>query len=432
MWRPRTELLLVGGLALLLRLAAFAAADRPAEFFHRPDSEEYDRLAWNLVAHGAYSLEESAPWTPDLTRTPVFPLFVAGCYSLAGHRPALAVLAQVGFAVATVLLLGALGRRFFTAPAALAGAALLALDPSSIRFATLLLSETLFTSLFLGSLFCLLAYLRTPGWGWLTAAALLTGLAILCRPIAVFWPAALLPGALLVARRERRWRPLGHYLVFLLAVAAVVGPWVVRNACVGGLPVLTTVRGINLYYHRAAAVVAERQGVSFDEAQSLLARRLREAVEREHLTPAQEYRLMERSGEEIIAAAPREYLGAQGHGMTNLFLPEPRRLPIPGLSLAGAYWLEIGFLTVVYGLGLVGLGWGLCRPGRLRFLLLSAVLVYFAVLSGPEAYDRFRVPLMPAIALLAGVGLTALSAPLRRQLPLLAVAAGPRGRQPNR
>lgn len=131
--RPRTKLLVVGGLALLLRLAAFAAADRPAGLFHLPDSAEYDRLAWNLVSHGVYSLEDSAPWAPDLTRTPVFPLFVAGCYRLGGHAPALAVVAQVGCAVATVLLVWALGRRFFAAPAALAGAALLALDPASIR-----------------------------------------------------------------------------------------------------------------------------------------------------------------------------------------------------------------------------------------------------------------------------------------------------------
>jgi 4-amino-4-deoxy-L-arabinose transferase-like glycosyltransferase len=414
MRRLGIELLVVGGLALLLRLATFAAADRPAQLFWLPDSVEYDQLAWNLVAQGAYSLETSAPWTPDLTRTPVYPLFVAGCYRLAGHRPAVAVAVQIGFAVATVLLLWALGRRFFSAPAALAGAGFLALDPLSIHYAIQLLSESLFTLFFLGSLFCILAYVRRPGWPWVSAAAFVTGLAILCRPIAVFWPLALLPGPLVLAWQGRSWRPVGHFLVFVTGVAAVVGPWIVRNERVGGLAVLTTVPGINLYYHRAAVLIAEQQGIDVEEARLLLANRLRQAVAREHLTPQQEYRLMLRWGEEIVAAAPRQYVGAHLGAMARMFLPEPDRDLILCLGRAESYWLEVAFLMLVYGLGLIGFITGLCRPGRLPFLLLAAVPAYFAVLSGPEAYDRFRVPIMPTITLLAGVGLAVLFARIPR------------------
>jgi 4-amino-4-deoxy-L-arabinose transferase-like glycosyltransferase len=414
MWRPWKELLVVASLALLLRLAAFAAADRPAQLFWFPDSAEYDQLAWNLVAHGAYSLEAAAPWTPDLTRTPVYPFFVAGCYYLAGHRSAVAVAVQIGLSVATVLLLWIIGRRFFPAPAALAGAGFLAIDPLSIHYTILLLSETLFTLLFLGSLYGVLAYLRWPGWAWASAAALLTGLAILCRPIAVFWPLALLPGALLLAWRGRSWRPLGHFGVFVAGAAVVVGPWILRNERVGGLAVLTTVPAINLYYHRAGVLVAEQQGIDVDEARLLLAKRLREAVDREHLTPQQEYHLMLRWGEEIVAAAPGQYVGAHVGAVGRMFLRDPVRSPITGLDCTESYWLEMAFLTFVYGLGLVGFSGGLCRPGRLPYVLLAGVLAYFAVLSGPEAYDRFRVPIMPAIALLAGVGLTTVLIPFQR------------------
>ena len=411
---PWKELVVVGSLALLLRLAAFAAADRPAQLFWFPDSVEYDQLAWNLVAYGAYSLEDSAPRTPDLTRTPVYPLFVAGCYRLAGHHPAVAVAVQIGLAVATILLLWIIGRRFFPAPAALAGAGFLAIDPLSLHYTILLLSETLFTLLFFGSLYCVLAYVRRPGWAWASATALLTGLTILCRPIAVLWPLALLPGSLLLAWRGRSWRPLGHFCLFAGGVAAVVGPWVLRNERVGGLAVLTTVPAINLYYHRAGVLVAEQQGIAVEEARLLLAKRLREAVARQHLTPRQEYHLMLGWGEEIVTAAPRQYLGAHLGAVARMFLRDPVRAPITGLSRSESYWLEMAFLMMVYGLGLVGFVGGLCRPGRLRYLLLAAVLAYFAVLSGPEAYDRFRVPVMPAITLLAGAGVAVLLAPLRR------------------
>jgi hypothetical protein len=82
---------------------------------------------------------------------------------------------------------------------------------------------------------------------------------------------------------------------------------------------------------------------------------------------------------------------------------------------AESYWLEVAFLMLLYGLGLTGFVGGLCRPGRLPFLLLAAVPAYFAVLTGPEAYDRFRVPIMPMMALLAGAGVALLVAPLRRR-----------------
>jgi 4-amino-4-deoxy-L-arabinose transferase-like glycosyltransferase len=411
MRRPWTLLLVAGSLASLLRLAAFAAADRPGQLFWFPDSAEYDRLAWNLVANGSYSLKDSAPWTPDLTRTPVYPFFVAGCYWLAEGSPTAAVAVQIVCGAATVLLLGIMGRCFFSPQAGLAGAVLLALDPLSIQYATLLLSETLFTLLFVASLYCLLAYLRKPGRGWVSAAALLMGLAILCRPIAVFWPLALLPGAVLLAWKGQDRRPMGHFVVFLAGVAAVIGPWILRNYCIGGLVVLTTIPGINLYYHRAAVLVAEQQGLTVEEAQVRLANRLQEVVRREHLTPQQEYHVMARWGQEIVTAAPRQYVGAHLGALASMFLPEPQRRTIAGLGPTGSFWLEVAFLMIVYGLGLTGFIRGLCRPGRLRFLLLGAVLAYFAVLSGPEAYERFRVPIMPVIMLLAGAGLTSASCP---------------------
>jgi 4-amino-4-deoxy-L-arabinose transferase-like glycosyltransferase len=405
--RQCSPLLFVVGLSLILRLAALGVADRPAQLFSLPDSVEYDRLGWNLAAHRVYSLEDSAAGAPDLTRTPVYPLFVAGCYFLAGHSPTAAVLVQIGCAAATTALLWLMGRRFLPAPAAAASAVFLALDPLLVQYATLLLSETVFSLVFVGSLYCLLTYLQKPGWRWASAAALLTGLAILCRPIAVLWPGALLPGFILLAWQQHGWRPLGHYVLILGGSAAVVAPWVVRNQLVAGLPVLTTVPGINLYYHRAAVLVAQQQGISVDEARVLLEKRLRQASERDQLSPSQEYRLMERRGQEIIAAAPGQYVHAHQRAMLKMFLPSPDD-PVPGLSLSATYWLEVVFLALVYPLALVGLIAGLRRPGRWSILLLGAVPVYFALLSGPEAYERFRIPVMPAVCLLAGNGVAAL------------------------
>jgi 4-amino-4-deoxy-L-arabinose transferase-like glycosyltransferase len=410
----RKSLWLVLGFALAVRLAVFAVVDRSEGFFHRPDSDEYDRLARNLIDHRTYSLAEAPPWTPDLTRTPVFPLFVTGCYLLGEPRPVPAIVAQVVCAVATCGFVHVMGERLLGPMAATVCAALLAVDPLSIRYATLLLSETLFTLLFTASLWCLLLYQDRPHWGRLAAAALLTGAALLCRPIAVLWPAALLPWFALLAWRRASWRPLGHYLLLAGVSVALAGAWILRNDRAGGVTVLTTVQGINLYYHRAARVVAKQENISVTAARARLKERLREAVESEHLTPLQEYRRMEQWGAEIVGSHPGTYFSAHTAGVARLFLPHKETL-VPGLSEVASARLEGGYLLLLYGLAVVGLPVACAGSARIGFALLGGVILYFAVLSGPEAYPRFRVPLMPVLALLAGAGFTTLPWLRRRQ-----------------
>jgi 4-amino-4-deoxy-L-arabinose transferase-like glycosyltransferase len=393
------------GLALLTRLGLFLAVPHPEGLLHPPDSGEYDRLAWNLVAHGEYSLAEGAPWTPDLTRTPVFPLLVACCYNIAGHEPAFAVAAQVLLSMITAVLVYAIGRRFFDATTALVASILLAVDPLSIRYSILLLSETLFTLLLAASLYCLLAYQRKAQPGWVAAITLLTGLLILCRPIAILWPFALLPVFGWIAWREKSGQPLVHYGVFLAGTFAMLSTWIVRNYRVGGIAVLSTVQGINLYYYRAALTLADEQNLYFADAQQLLRDRLQQKVAQEHLDYSEEYSLMEKWGWEISGSAPKSYLRAHLRGIARMFLPQRRRELLIGLPPAAAFWAESSFLALLYGLALTGFVVGLCRCDRLAILVLGGVVVYFAAISGPEAYSRFRVPVIPALSLLAGTGL---------------------------
>jgi 4-amino-4-deoxy-L-arabinose transferase-like glycosyltransferase len=402
---PRRSFCLIIVLALLARLGLFATVPHPDGFMHLPDSAEYDRLAWNLVAHGEYSLAEAAPWTPDLTRTPVFPLFVACCYRSAGHEPAFAVAVQLLLSVVTGAVVYAIGRRFFDATTALVGATLLAVDPLSIRYGILLLSETLFTLLLTAALFCILAYLRKPGLRWVAAITVLTGLLILCRPIAILWPIVLLPVFAWMSRRERTWQPLVHCGIFLAGTFIMAGAWIVRNYQVGGVAVLSTVQGINLYYYRAALTLADEQNLYFADAQQLLRERLQQKVERDHLDYSKEYHLMEKWGWEISESAPTSYLRAHLRGIARMFLPQQRRELLLGLPPAAAFWAETVFVAVLYGLALTGLIAGFCSPERLMILLLAVVVAYFALISGPEAYARFRVPVIPPLSLLAGTGL---------------------------
>ena len=49
-----------------------------------PDSTEYVRLARNLNAGRGLSLDETAPYRPDVRRTPAYPLLLAAIFRLPG------------------------------------------------------------------------------------------------------------------------------------------------------------------------------------------------------------------------------------------------------------------------------------------------------------------------------------------------------------
>ena len=395
----------LGVLALMVRFGTLAVLDKPTELFHLPDSAEYDRLGWNLAERGQYSLAEHEPWSPDLTRTPIFPLFVAGCYRLLGHAPVGVVVMQIILSIITSLLVYEMGYRYVGHVAALTSAILLILDPLTNHYSTLLLSETLFTLLLTVSLACLLLYLTKPNFSYAALTAVSTGLTVLCRPIAVFWPLLVGMLMLLFGWRHKRWQALVHVTLFCFLTMGQIGSWILRNQWVGGVPVLSTVQGINLYYHRAAVLLAEQEQISIDEARLRLREQLKNTEVNESLDPRQEYDRMEKAAREVILASPWKYIRLHVQGARQLFSPQDKT---PPWTTDTGHWIEVVFLFVLYSLALAGLLQALrynCFPA----LLLVLIIIYFTVLSGPEAYPRFRVPMMPAISLLAGLGLSGLA-----------------------
>lgn len=392
---------LLVGVALLTRLGLLLAVPVPEGLFHPPDSAEYDRLGRNLLREGRLSLADAPPWEPDLTRTPVYPAFVAACYAAAGPSPLVVVLAQCVVAAGTCLAVYAAGARLFGRRPAVVAAGLVALDPLSVRYATLLLSETLFTALFAAGLLCAAAYCRRPSAGWAVGTGLSVGLAVLCRPIAALWPPVLVAWMVGLAWRHRSWRPVGHAALVLALVAPMVGAWVTRNSAVGGLPVLSTIPGINLYYHRAAAVVARQEQVPVEEARQRLADRLHEAGREGGLGPAEEYRLMEEWGWHIVSTGREDYLRESWDGAVRMMGPQEPLAPT-GVAAEAVDGAERVFLVTLYALAAYGTVRCLRGPDRYDLLILPAAVLYLIVLSGPEAYPRFRVPVVPALALLAG------------------------------
>lgn len=233
----------MGTLGFLLVFAGHLAAVRSLANDHDSDGAYYQNLAQNVVDHHSYSHDTAPPFRPTLVRMPGYPLFLAGFYKILGPGyPAAVRTVQAFVHTLTAVLLAALAALWTPRPtrrnvAAGVTFALAAICPFTVIYAACILTETLTIFLVVAMTLC-----ATMGWrpnarrggAWWLAAGVLGGLAVLQRPDAGLFVAAI--GLTLGLVALFRATPLGAAirlgLVFSLGFGVTVAPWIARNAAV--------------------------------------------------------------------------------------------------------------------------------------------------------------------------------------------------------
>jgi 4-amino-4-deoxy-L-arabinose transferase-like glycosyltransferase len=368
--------------------------------------------------HQAYFEPTSRFFGLGLLRTPGYPAFIRAVYSVAGPRPWVLILAQIAIGVATVWLVYLLSRRLFGRGSAPWAALALAVDPISIIFANTVQPEVLFTLLLAGGSLLWLRGMEDRSWGWGAAGAILLGFGALVRPIEAYLPVILVPVSLLLYRDAWKKR-IVFALAVLLAFSIPVGGWVAHNAQATGVPILSTVESINLLEFRAAGALASDEGISLEQAQAQLRQKLARRTAPD-LNDAERSRVAAALAAHTLLQHPVGAVKTWARGAA-LMLGGPGRdelLRHVGISSrTGAVSIALLALEfLVYVPILAGSAWGivvLIRKQRwFQLVLVLALIVYFLIVSsGPEAYSRFRVPIAPFLALLAGCGFYAAVSP---------------------
>jgi len=329
---------------------------------------------------------------------------------LTGPSVQAAVVLNVALGLALMVVVCVMmARHFGPGPAAVTGW-LLATDPLSLVYHHLTLTETLFACLLLAIVWRVSA---PAGLEWKASAGtgIVLGITTLCRPIALLLPPAFL--AIFVTHiRCAPWRRLAVALAVLhVTYAAVVGVWVLRNVVLFGQPVVTSVGGQNMYFHRAAYVEAERTGVNVD---LLREQWMRDFEERSRTwTEGEKREWLAAESRRVIGAHPGAYLQTYLAGLQRMFGPEVfdsfNLLGITPASSSAQMWRAVSWahVIVLYGLMIAGVlrGRRFAR-GRPFIVAVAVVTGYFLLISGPEVYARFRMPLMPLFAMVAGMAAT--------------------------
>jgi MFS family permease len=363
------------------------------------DMDSYHSLARNLAAgKGFVAIAPDGRELPNVGRTPLYPLFLAGLIKSGGDRLGVFLAVQCMLWGAICLLTTLLAARWLPWNGAVAAGLLVAFDPNAVMRGLDLRTETLFTLLLLAGT-CVLAWRNQRPWGWLWTGVLWS-LTSLCRPIGVWlWVVVLILAII--------WRARAAWLaMFLVGFLPLIGLWTARNAAVTGQWFFSTNATDNLLESWAAGVEAKQQGVDVAIVQKELQARVG-TVEFFDNRESFEHRLQEsrRSSRQILLSAPLLTLREAALGWGKLLLGPGQRTLEPSLrqSQPPSRWWPPLYSIALVGvliLSVVGL-WKLGRSALLPGILL---LYFVALAGGPVSYSRYRVPITPLLALLAVAG----------------------------
>ena len=256
---PRT-LLWILAIAVVVRLLLFGflALEGKPEYFIHGDSNGYMRLADNILAGRGYTQMTEPPYLPDSVRTPGFPLILAAT-KLAFNSFTAVIFLQILLSIALIILAYRLcllisGKETL----ALIAAGLMAFEPYSIYINLSVLTETWFATLLVAGAYVASRFIRTPTVWNMALASALFGLAALVRPIGQFLPVVLV---FLVLIRMAPREYAKYLAVAVIPFLIVVGPWLVRNEIVFGVPALSSGGLQNAYSDLGGAIISYRDHV---------------------------------------------------------------------------------------------------------------------------------------------------------------------------
>jgi 4-amino-4-deoxy-L-arabinose transferase-like glycosyltransferase len=419
--RPLAILGAILFLALGIRLILALQTDTAT--FLSVDGHDYQEIARNLATGKGFAIShyrwfEPAPRIqpsthPDLYRPPLLPIVGALLYHLPGDWLVWARLSVIVLSLGMVVLIYLLGTALFGPSIGLVAAAVLAVDPFAVHYASTWSTETLFAVCLLAAIASLAWARRTPRPAYYIATGASLGLACLARPTGLLVFAGL--AVWLLVARQRAGRFLAFFPVALTALV-VVTPWAARNAAVEGIPNPGTFFGpYNLWLgnnHRMHEIYSAGESEAFTPLlQSMYAEDSKAhvlALQAAGIFEARavnEYWLKEVRG--YVSRYPREAVSTLLHRFVHFFRPWPNRATTGPLT----FWVALLWVVPVMGFAL----WSLStRPQARDPLLLLPILLGLLGCLPFIFHLRFRFPVFDGyVAVMAAPAMLAVGDKLR-------------------
>jgi len=393
------------------------------------DSKSYHEIALNLLENKVFSSSEHTPYHPNIFRTPLYPFFLMAVYIAFGIKPYIVILFHIVAGSLTCILTYKIGKIMFNEKAALLAGLLVACEYSGIYYGNLLLTETIFTSLFVVHMYFIAQYLMTNDDRALLYSAIMLGLATLCRPISIYFSVFLIGFFLLHFGKNYR-QGIVAYSLFILLFLVTISPWMVRNYSLTGNFSISSLQKLALSWH-FPDLIKDPKIIKEINAQDLDKDHYSKINKRENVnkkkTLNQNLRNYSIHNAKKHIAGVMDFFSAIGgrkfptlKGQDNMLkkeewgkeLPAKYKIEIKGKSILGTlviYSLR-SYLILLYAAMILGLVYAIKENKCMPIVLLLSAIVYFAIATSPVLYisARYRTPIMPYIILLSSYGITQL------------------------
>jgi 4-amino-4-deoxy-L-arabinose transferase-like glycosyltransferase len=332
--------------------------------------------------------------SPIIFYPPGYPYFIAALYAAFGSLDAVRwVQALIGALLVPVV--GRMGVLAFSPRVGLLAAGVTALYPDLVWYSTHFWSETLFVALLWWGLERLLSASARDRLPPALASGVLLGLAALTRETALHFT----PLAALWLAWPRARRGVAHAAALLLATTLTVAPWTYRNWVKLGTFIPISVFGPMNLWQGNTDLPRDTLYQEFDAIPEITGRyELAWARARQAILERQPLWLFEK----LVSELPRffgvdpelvHHLGAGAYG--------PRG---PALETAARVLTGLPYVVVLV---FFSAGLAAARLTRPRVLLLLFFIYYTALHVAAYGADRFRVPVLPVLFVLAAFGWTA-------------------------
>jgi hypothetical protein len=207
---------------------------RPDWHAHWPDQVGYRQLGQALAATGKFTkYPDTAEFVPEVIRTPVYPLFLAAIYKVAGPGQLPVALAQTVLFAAICLFVYSIARKIGDERIALAAALLAALFSPMPYFGALVMTELWTTFVFTASMWAAIRAAQSLRLSSFAALGVLLGLTSLSRPIFALFPVGIVLVGLVffpLTGVSRSRRPsMTSWATLLGAFAITMLPWFAYN-----------------------------------------------------------------------------------------------------------------------------------------------------------------------------------------------------------
>lgn len=366
----------VTAFAFRLVLIVWAGPGLPIE----GDTPSYIAIARSLAEGKGFTIDGTVP---TAVRMPLYPLFLAGLYSIPGSGAGTVQLIQILLDSLTCLMVYYLARKLLDPLHAAVSGFLTALYLPCAYYSIVILSETLFCFLVTASLLVLaVGGARTR---YMALSGGIMGLAALTRPNGVIVAGFVILWLAFFVRKPRQ------VVLYALAATVLMTPWIARNAVVFHRFIPTyTLSGLAFYN----SYVPPQKGYGFNGLEGI----------------PDDYILLQNEGDKNaylisltlrhIRAHPLTAAGSIPVRTALLAYPFDMKWLIPSFPFRyDVFWGAVFILALA---GCAGrFRWMVERLSLLVFPLLSLLFTALVLYGSP----RIRVPLDPLIAVIASVGL---------------------------